>query len=127
MEAQSSILSILLVLITILGSLSGCGSQEGTIRGTVQSAQDGAPIARAEVYVIELMRAENVTDMNVFQKGEALDKQVSGDDGGFSFTLDEGDCIVEVWVEGQKVADRMVNVEGGQTNSLDFDVEVPSP
>jgi uncharacterized GH25 family protein len=122
-KSRGLVLSVLLVLAILAAGLAGCGARETGIEGTVR--QDGKPLAQAEVRAVVLIRPENVTDMTLFQKGDVLARAFTDDQGAFSFALDKGSYVVEVWVGGAKATDRLVEVESGKVSKADFEIEAP--
>jgi hypothetical protein len=123
MKSRVLVLSVVLVLALLAAELAGCGHAETGIQGTVK--QDGEPLAQAEVRAVELTRYETVTNMSVFQKGDVLAKEFTDDKGTFSFSLDKGSYVVEVWIGGAKATDRLVEVEPGKVSKADFEIETP--
>lgn len=121
MKSRGLIPSVLLVLAILAAGLAGCGNRETGIEGRVR--QDGKPLAEAEVRAVELTRFENVTNMDVFQKGDVLARGFTDDGGRFSLSLNRGSYVVEVWVGGEKITDRMVEVEPGKVSTADFEIE----
>jgi VCBS repeat-containing protein len=118
---------ILAVLAMGTLSLAACDRRPGLVTGTVTETPSGKPVANAEVVVYELKKFEGVTNMNVYQKGSVLQKQVTDENGAFSFSLAPAQYVIQVLVQGQKAADRMVKVQSGRTTTVEFEVGVPSP
>lgn len=123
MKSRVLILGIVLVLAILAAALAGCGSGEAGIEGTVK--QDGQPLAQAEVRVVELTRFESVTETDVFRRGDVLAKTLTDEMGAFSFSLNKGSYVVELWVGGEKTTDRLVEVERGQVSNADFEIKAP--
>ena len=114
-------------------TLSGCGEQSGTVQGTVTQMLDpgkpaddlsnvGPAIAQAEVVVFSLKRFTDVTDIEVYRKDKIVDKAATDEAGAFSFSLSKGKYVVELWVKGLTVAARQIEVKGGRTTDLSFNV-----
>lgn len=123
MKSRVLVISVLLVLTILATGLAGCGGRETGIKGTVKQA--GKPLPQAEVRAVELTRFENVTNMDVFQKGDVLARAFTDDKGAFSFSLDKGSYVVEVWIGGAKATDRLVEVAPGKVSKADFEIEAP--
>ena len=125
---------ILLAMVAFaLLALSGCGEQFGTVQGTVTQMQDpnksaddlsnfGPAIAQAEVVVFSLKRFTEITDIEVYKKDKIIDKTVTDATGAFSFSLSKGKYLIELWVEGLTVDSRQIEVRGGRTTNLSFNV-----
>jgi hypothetical protein len=124
---------LLAVIILALLALSGCGAEIGTVQGTVTQMQDpnkpkddpsnvGPAIAQATVAVYSLVRFSDVKGIEVYNKGPIVEKMLTDAAGAFSFSLSKGKCVIEVWVGGLTVASRQVEVKGGQTTNLSFNV-----
>jgi hypothetical protein len=116
----------IVALLAVL-ALAGCGDQPGTIRGTVIRSQDGKPAVQAEVVVFVLNKLEGPSKLDVFTKGDMIQTMSTGEDGAFSFSLEPGDYVVEVWLEGVEAASSRLQVRAGQTTAADFHVDNPSP
>ena len=120
-------------------TLSSCGEQFGTVQGTVTQRLDpnkaaddpsnvGPAIAQAEVVVYSLKRFTDVTDIEVYKKDKIIDKTATDAAGAFSFSLPKGKYVIELWVEGLTVDSRQVEVKGGRTTNLSFNVPAtPEP
>lgn len=124
---------LLAVMILTLLILSGCGEQFGTVKGTVTQMQDpnkpadepsnaGPAIAQATVVVYALERFAGVKEIEVYNKGSIIQKMLTDATGAFTFSLSKGKYVIEVWVGGLTVASRQVEVKGGQTTNLSFNV-----
>lgn len=113
-------------IVSVMGFLGliGCETQPGKVTGTVY--QGSKPAANAHVVVYEL-KSEQVSGLEVYQKGQILYKQLSDASGAFSFSLSPGAYVIEVWIEGLEVASRMVKVKPGRTVTVDFEVMVSAP
>jgi hypothetical protein len=122
MKRKFAFYGLLIVLMIGALCLAGCGSGPGTVEGTVIDASDGTPIADAEVIVLDLKRYEAVGDMNVFQKGTAIQKVLTDENGAYSVSLDPNSYVIQVWLEDVEVADRMVEVKPGRATTIDFSV-----
>jgi hypothetical protein len=121
-------ISILVLLaMAVIGSLGlmACGDQPGVVEGTVTQASGGEPMAQTQVVIYGTKKAEEVTGLDVYQKGPLLQKQLTDENGRFSFSLEPGSYIIQVWIQGLEVADRMVKVKAGRTTTTDFAVAVP--
>jgi hypothetical protein len=79
------------------------------------------------VVVYRLTGADDSGQVTVYQKGTALQEQVTDEKGDYLFSLEPGAYVVEVWVNDQKVGNRLVKVEPGRSATTDFQVESPSP
>ena len=133
MHKLLSACTLVAVIAIALLTLSGCGEQFGTVQGTVTQMQDpgksaddpsnvGPAIAKAEVVVYSLKRFTDVKNMEVYKKDKILDKTVTDTAGAFSFSLLKGKYLIELWVEGLTVGSRQVEVKGGRTTNLSFNV-----
>jgi hypothetical protein len=122
-----SVYGLVTLLILSASSLGACGNQPGEVRGVVTVASSGDLVTQAQVVVYQLDRAKKVTGADVFVKGSILQKQFVDDKAHYSFSLEPGSYIVEVWVEGLEVGNRMVQVKSGRASTADFQVEMPSP
>jgi hypothetical protein len=118
---------VCLPLLAAVLFLVGCGDQAGGLKGTVTGAQDGEPVAGAEIVVFALDKVEGAGQMDVFTKGAVLQEQVTGEDGAFSFSLAPGDYALEVQLDGVEAADGKVQVRSGRTTAVDFEVSALSP
>jgi hypothetical protein len=107
--------------------LAGCGNQPGTLEGVVTRATDGTPVAAATVRIYPLTKIQEVTGVNAFRKGDMVDTLVADEDGIYSISLAAGSYVVEVEAEGLATANKMVEVKGGQTTTVDFSLAAPSP
>jgi len=115
-------------------TLSGCGEQIGKVQGTVTQMQDpngpaddpaniGSAIERATVVAYTLERFSEVTEIEVYNKGPIIGKVFTDAAGAYSFSLSKGKYVIEVWVGGFTVASRQVEVKGGKTTELNFNVK----
>ena len=125
MSKNIPFLSLLMAVLWGVFCLASCGGRPGTVKGTVVDSQSGQPVVDAQVVVYELMEAKDVTNLSVFQKGVILQKQVTDGDGAFSFSLEPADYVIQVWIDGLEVADRLVKVKSGRETPLDLEVSVP--
>jgi hypothetical protein len=78
------------------------------------------------VVVYELKKPDEVGQLDVFQKGVLLRKELIGEAGRYSFELEPGNYQVEVWRDGLEVTKRLVEVKAGRTTTTDFEVADPS-
>lgn len=127
MKRILSIYGLAAALVVVALVLAGCGRKPGTMEGTVTNAQSGEPIAGATVAVFALDRFKDVSNIDVYKKGIILHKLVTDENGQYTLSLDADSYVVQVWVEGIEVTDRMVEIKPGRSTTLDFSVEVPSP
>jgi hypothetical protein len=107
--------------------LAGCGNQPGTVQGVVTRAADGTPVATATVRIYQLSKIQEVTGVNAFQKGDVFQTLAADEGGVYSVSLDPGSYVIEVEAEGLATANKMVEVKGGKTVTLDFSLAAPSP
>jgi hypothetical protein len=127
MQKRLEVYALLLMMAAGLG-LAGCGTQRpGKIGGAVSDAQSGKAAAQAHVVVYGLSNPEGTVQIEVYQKGGVLQEALVDEKGEYSLSLNPGAYIVEVWVNGQKVGNRMVKVRSGRAAVVDFKVELPSP
>ncbi len=133
MHKLLSVCTLLAMMALALLALGGCGEQFGTVEGTVTQMQDpngsaedpaniGPAIDRATVAVYSLKRFSDVKEIEVYDKGPILERKLTDAAGAFSFSLSKGKYVIEVWVGGFTVARRQVEVKGGQTTNLSFNV-----
>lgn len=115
------------VLTVGLMSMAGCGNQPGTVQGTVTHAEDGTPVDSAQIDLFGLERVKEVTHMDAFQKGTALQRLVTDKNGTYSVSLEPGMYILEVRVEGFETTSNLVEVKGGRTATVDFGLTPTSP
>jgi hypothetical protein len=108
-------------------SLVSCGDRLGTVEGVVSNAADGSLLIGAQVVVYSLEKAEGVGQLDAYTKRDIIQKQLTGEDGTYTFSLEAGTYVMQVWLEGLEVADRMVEVKSGRTTTADFEVAPPSP
>jgi hypothetical protein len=116
-------LGVLLVLLVLVS----CGNRPGVVEGRVRSAQGGELAGQILVVAYELKRSEEVGQLDVFQKGVLLRKELINEAGRYAFELEPGSYVVEVWQDGLEVTDRLVEVKAGRTTTVDFEVTAPSP
>jgi hypothetical protein len=116
---------LLIVLALGILSLAGCGKQAGTAEGTVRDSASQEAVSQAQVVVFGLESLEGAGDLDVYSKGALLQKQFTDENGAFSFSLEPGRYVIQVWVEGLEVGDRMVQVKPGQATPVDFSIEIP--
>ena len=120
--------TLLLIAVAILAGsfiLTACARRDGAVEGTISGADPSA--AQIQVVIYDLQRADEVTGMDVFQKGAILQKALVGEDGGFAFTLPPQEYILQVWVDGIEMVSRMIEIKSGRTTTLDLEVTSPSP
>ena len=121
------LLACRLLIVLALGALSltSCGKRPGVVEGTVTDTGNGEAVAGAQVVVFELAKSEDVKYLDVYQKGVAIQKLRTDENGGFSTSLEADSYIIQVWIEGLEVADQMVQVKAGQTTTIDFQIDGP--
>jgi hypothetical protein len=119
-------LAALLVLLILLPGLAACGNRPGLIEGSVRPAQGGELAGQILVVAYELKKSEEVGQLDVFQKGVLLRKELIDDAGRYAFELEPGSYVVEVWQDGLEVVNRLVEVKAGRTTTVDFEVPAPS-
>lgn len=127
MKRHLTLISFVVVLIVGSLLLASCGDQMGTMQGVVTNASDGTPVAKALVVVYGLKKIEGMGQLDAYEKESILRKEPTDDNGAYSTTLEAGVYVVQVWIEGLEVADRMVEVKPGRTLTADFEVTPPSP
>jgi len=127
MKQISLIYRLAVVLVVVALVLAGCGRKPGTMEGTVTDAQSSEPIAGATVAVFALERFQDVSNMDVYKKGVILHKLSTDESGQYTLSLDADKYVIQIWVDGIEVADRMVEIKPGRSTTADFNVEVPSP
>jgi hypothetical protein len=115
------------ILILIPLALLACGNQPGVVEGTVIQADGGEPPAQAEVVVYELQKAQGDSQLDVFQKGAALQREPIAEDGSYRLSLDPGSYIVQVWAGNIPLGDRLVEIRAGRKVRVDFQVASPAP
>lgn len=114
--------------------LSGCGEEYGTVQGTVTQALDsskplddpsnvGTGVAEAEIVVFALEKFEDIQGLDVFKRGEIVQRMATGNDGAFSFSLFKGEYMIEVVVNHKIMDSRQIEVKGGRTSELDFNIK----
>jgi hypothetical protein len=113
----------LFVLALAAAMVVACGGGPGTVEGTV--TRDGEALADAQVVVFQLTRA--IGNIEVYQKGAILRETRTDGEGRFSFTLEADKYVIEVWMDGDTVANRMVDVESGRSTRLDLAAEPAAP
>jgi hypothetical protein len=84
-------------------------------------------VSQAQVVVFALETIDGAGSLDIFGKGTLLQKQFTDENGKFSFSLEPGSYVIQVWVEGLEVGDRMVQVKPGRMTAVDFTVEIPPP
>jgi len=125
--------TLLMAMIIAMLTLNGCGEQYGTVRGTVTRAQDpskplddpsnaGTGIAQAEIIVFALEKFEDIKGIDVFKRGAILQRTTTDATGAFSLSLFKGDYMIEAVVEHLVVDSRQIEVKGGRTIDLSFNV-----
>jgi hypothetical protein len=111
----------LLMIAAVL--MIACGSGPGTVEGTV--TRDGEPLADVQVVVFQLTKA--IGNIEVYQKGAILQEARTDVEGRFTFTLEGDKYVIEVWMDGDTVANHMVDVEPGRSTRLDLVAEPSTP
>ena len=119
-------LGALLVLLVLVPGLAACGNRPGVIAGSVRAAQGGELTGQILVVVYELKKPDEVGQLDVYQKGVLLRKELIDEAGRYSFELEPGNYQVEVWRDGLEVTKRLVEVKAGRTTTTDFEVADPS-
>ena len=133
MHKLLSACTLVAVMTLALLTLSGCGEQIGTVQGAVTQMQDpngpaedpaniGPAIDQATVAIYSLERFSDVKEIEVYNKGPIIAKMLTDAAGAYSFSLSKGKYVIEVWVGGLTVATRQVEIKGGQTTKLNFNV-----
>lgn len=117
----------LLSLILLSLALVACGNRPGVVEGTVTQAEGGEALIQAEIVVYELQRAQGDSQMDVFQKGAALQRGPIPEDGSYRFSLAPGSYIIQVWAGDTPLGDRLVEIKAGRKITVDFEVTPPSP
>lgn len=117
-------LGVFLMVLSALG-LAGCGNQPGVLEGTVTDAQTGQPMAQAQILVYALEGVDEITHLDTYQKGEAIEKQTTAEDGAFSLSLAPGRYVVSIRVEGLEVENRLVEIKSGRRTVADLGVTLP--
>jgi len=120
----SIFLGVFLVVLSALG-LASCGNRPGVLEGTVTESQTGQPVAQAQVLVYALKGVNEITNLDVYQKGDAIEEQTTAADGSFSVSLAPGRYIVSIWVEDLEVENRMVEIQSGRRTPVDLGVTLP--
>ena len=118
---------LLLSLMLLSLALLACGDRPGVVEGTVTQAEDGQALAQAEVVVYELQRAQGDSQLDVFQKGAALQREPLAEDGSYRISLAPGSYIVQVWAGDTPLGDRLVEIRAGRKVQADFEVTSPAP
>jgi len=117
-------LGVFLVVLSTLG-LAGCGNQPGVLEGTVTDVQSGQPVAQAQALVYALEGVDEITHLDTYQKGEAVEKQTTAEDGAFSISLAPGRYVLSIRVEGLEVENRLVEIKSGRKTLTDLGVMLP--
>ncbi|MBN1658114.1 MAG: hypothetical protein JXA93_06915 [Anaerolineae bacterium] len=115
-------LGVLVVIVASL-TLAACGKRDGVVEGTVRGADPSA--ARIQVVIYGLKRSEEMPGMDVFHKGVIVQKGPVDANGHFAFTLPAAEYVLQVWVNGYEVVDRLIEVKSGRTTTLDLEVTPP--
>jgi hypothetical protein len=118
------LLGMFLVVLGVL-CLAGCGNQPGVLEGTVTEAQTGQPVAQAQVLVYALEGVDEITHLDTYQKGEAIEQQTTVEDGAFSISLDPGRYVLSIRVGGLEVENRLVEIKSGRRTLADLGVTLP--
>jgi len=116
---------LLIVLALGILSLAGCGNQAGTAGGTVRDATSQEAVGQAQVVVFGLESLKGAGNLDVYSRGAILQKQFTDESGSFSFSLEPGNYVIQVWVDGVEVGDRMVQIKPGRATTVDFSIEIP--
>ena len=121
---RSPVLRALFIALALgLLSLAGCGNRPGTAEGTVRDAASQEAVGQAQVIVFALESLKGAGNLDVYSKGAVLEKQFTDENGNFSFSLEPGSYVIQVWVEGLEAGDRMVQIKPGRVTTVDFSVE----
>jgi uncharacterized membrane protein len=115
---------VFLVMLSVMG-LAGCGNQPGVLEGTVTEVQTGQPVAQAQILVYALEGVDEITQMDVYQKGDAIEKQTTDENGAFSLSLAPGRYVVSIRMEGLEVENRLVEIKSGRKTLSDLGVTLP--
>ncbi|MCL7451495.1 MAG: hypothetical protein M8467_00415 [Anaerolineae bacterium] len=121
------LIGLLAALFLISLSLLACGNQAGVIEGTVTQTGDGLSLDQAEILVYGLQRAEGDSQLDVFQKGDVIQREPIAEDGSYRLSLPPGSYIVQVWLGDARLGDRLVEVRAGRETKADFEVTFPNP
>jgi uncharacterized membrane protein len=97
------------------------------VEGIVTQAQDGQPIASAQILVFQLHELEQITYMDAYEKGDISQIVNTDENGAYSLSLEPDKYVIEVQAEGFEKQDSMVEVKSGQASTLDFSLALPSP
>ncbi len=127
MEHKVSIRVAGVVLSILVLGLVSCGGEPGRLTGTVTGAEDGQPVAGAEILVFALEKVKGVTSVDAYQKTNTVHREVTDAQGTFSVSLPPARYVVEVRIQGVRVTSRLVEVQAGQTLTADFQIVPPSP
>jgi 5-hydroxyisourate hydrolase-like protein (transthyretin family) len=127
MQSKALTCTLLFVLLVGLLGVTGCSSQPGKVEGTVTDASSGKPLAQMRVVVYALTKAENVTQMDTYIKGDPLHELSTDENGRYTASLKPGTYTVQVWANEQKVGDYLLKIEPGRVETVDFQVQLPSP
>jgi hypothetical protein len=115
------------VFLAVLSALAlvGCGNQPGVLEGTITEAQTGQPVAQAQVLVYALEGVDEITHLDTYQKGDAIEQQTTAEDGAFSISLAPGRYVVSIRVGGLEVENRLVEIKSGRRTLTDLGVTLP--
>jgi len=115
------------VFLAVLSALAlvGCGNQPGVLEGTITEAQTGQPVAQAQVLVYALEGVDEITHLDTYQKGDAIEQQTTAEDGAFSISLAPGRSVVSIRVGGLEVENRLVEIKSGRRTLTDLGVTLP--
>ena len=124
---------LLMALTIVMLTLSGCGEQYGTVQGAVTRAQDsskplddptnvGPGIAQAEIIVFALEKFNDIKGIDVFKRGAIVQRTETDATGAFSLSLFKGEYMIEAVVEHVIVGSRQIEVKGGRTIDLSFNI-----
>jgi hypothetical protein len=126
---------LLLAMTPLILGLGGCSSEPATVRGVVSQALDpnkplddpanaGQGIAQAEVTFSILEKVRGVKDIDVYNKGPVIYSAITDATGAFSLPVASGNYVIDVWVNGQRMGGRQIEVKGGQT--IEANLNVPA-
>jgi hypothetical protein len=121
------VIGLLARLFLISLSLLACGTQPGALEGMVTQTGGGQALNQAEVVVYGLQRAQGASQVNVYQKGDAIHSEPIAEDGSYRLDLPPGMYVVEVRLGDTRLVDRLVEVKAGRETKADFEVTFPAP
>jgi hypothetical protein len=97
------------------------------VEGTVTWDSNGEALNGAQVIVFTLEKIEGVSGVDVYQTGSPIQTLQTDENGKFTTTLEPDAYTIQIWLLGQKVADRMVEVKSGKQMTVDISVTSQSP